>query len=92
MFDNEETAIIILKKLLPALEELARAEFGPYSITGNIDEETLQWIRERRKALMAVAERYMDGLMEAHIRTGMQLRESETLGQNLSSNGNDVGN
>ena len=28
MFENEETAVIIQKKLLPALEELARAEFG----------------------------------------------------------------
>lgn len=92
MFDNEETTVIIQKKLLPALEELARAEFGPYSMTGNIDEETSRWMSERGKEIIVVAEQYMTGLMKAHIRVGIQMRASEALGQNLGGNSNDIGN
>lgn len=35
-FENEETAGIMQRRLLPVLEELARAEFGCYSFYGNM--------------------------------------------------------
>lgn len=91
MFENEETAVIIQKKLLPALEELARAEFGPYSMTGNVDEETTKWMGEKGKQIITVAEQYMTGLLHAHIRAGIQIRESEFRGENLGGDSNDVG-
>lgn len=50
MFENSMTHEIIAKKLLPVLEELARAEFGTYSMTGDVDGETEKWMRESKEA------------------------------------------
>lgn len=91
MFENEETAVIIQKKLLPALEELARAEFGTYSMTGNIDEETTKWMGEKGEQIITVAKQYMTGLMHAHIRAGIQIRELERGCNNLGGDSDDVG-
>ena len=87
MLENVETATIIQKKLLPALEELARAEFGPYSMTGNIDEETVEWMGVKGEEIITVAKQYMTGLMKAHIRTGTQIRESEPRSNHVAGAG-----
>jgi len=85
MFENEETGIIVEKKLLPVLEELARAEFGVYSMNGDVCEETIQWMKRSKSRLQKIAVDYLDGLLQLHISYGGTL-------QNLSGNLNDSGN
>ena len=75
MFDNTETQVIIEKKLLPVLEELARAEFGVYSMAGNIDDQTISWMVESRDAIKRLAETYLDGMLEAHLAFGVLLQK-----------------
>lgn len=75
MFDNAETQTIIEKKLLPALEELARAEFGVYSMVGNIDDQTISWMIKSKDNIERLAETYIDGLLGAHIAYGAQLQK-----------------
>lgn len=73
MFENDETAILIEKKLLPVLEELARAEFGVYSLEGNIDAETESWMRESEKKIEDIAHAYLMGLLNLHLVFGADI-------------------
>lgn len=84
MFENEQSHEIMQKKLLPALEELARAEFGAYSMTGNIDEETVEWMVESKRRIQTLVERYLGGLLETHVGYGNALKE---LGGDLDHGG-----
>lgn len=85
MFGNAETQAIIEKKLLPILEELARAEFGLYSMAGNIDDQTISWMTEGRDNIERLMEAYIDGLLEAHIAYGEILQK---LGSNFDNGRN----
>lgn len=75
MFENEETYRVIKEKVMPALEELARTEFGVFSATGNIDEETKVWMRESNNKLAEAVTSYLDGLLLTHIRYGEELKK-----------------
>lgn len=75
MFENDMTSQILKKELLPALEELARAEFGTYSMEGSIDEETVQWLKESKKRILKAISAYLDGLLEVHCRFGEELQK-----------------
>lgn len=75
MFENEETYKVLKEKVMPALEELARAEFGVFSATGNVDAETEAWMRSSNNRLAEAVTGYLDGLLMAHIRYGVKLKE-----------------
>ena len=75
MFENEETYKVLKEKVMPALEELARTEFGVFSATGNVDKETKAWMRASNNRLAEAVTGYLDGLLLAHIRYGEDLKK-----------------
>lgn len=85
MFENKETQSIVEKKLLPVLEELARAEFGVYSMNGDVCDETVRWMKGSKIRLQKIAVDYLDGLLQLHISYGDTLQE---LSGDLDDSGN----
>ena len=75
MFENEETYKVLKEKVMPALEELARAEFGTFSMTGNIDAETVAWMKKSKRRMKGFIGTYLEGLMETQIALGKQLKQ-----------------
>ena len=85
MFDNEETQNIVEKKLLPVLEELARAEFGTYSFAGAVDEVSVAWMENSLEMVKEIVGGYLGGLLRTHIEHG-KLRQK--LRGDLDNSGN----
>lgn len=77
MFDGGQTENIILEKLLPVLEELARAEFGAYSTSGNVDHESAKLMKNSEQAMEELIQGYLRGLLNLHLSYGYQYEQTE---------------
>lgn len=74
-FENSETAVILQKKLLPVLEELARAEYGAFTFQANLDEETIAWMEKSEKTLEREIAAYLQALLKMHLKYGETVKE-----------------
>lgn len=77
MFDSGETESIIREKLLPVLEELARAEFGIFSMYGAMDEREEKWMEASEKKMEELVCNYLRGLLSLHLQYGKKCTELE---------------
>lgn len=79
-FANDEARAITQKKLLPVLEELARAEFGTMCFYGDVDDVEATATQNSIDILIRIVDAYMRGLRDAYLGYGKIVTE-ETLRQ-----------
>ena len=78
-FASGETETIIHQKLLPALEELARAEFGTMCFYGDVDDDVSTSMRESIKTVEHCVSVYLRGLMRLYLDYGNFVTEESVL-------------
>lgn len=77
-FANEDTQVILERKLLPVLEELARAEFGPVCFYGDVDESDSKFMCESIETIERCVGVYFRGLMELYLKYGQFVTEESS--------------
>lgn len=74
-FASGETLAILERKLLPVLEELARAEFTPICFDGDVDAECAECMRNSIEIVVGAINVYLRGLMELYTGYGQYVTE-----------------
>lgn len=84
-FASEQACDITQKKLLPVLDELARAEFGPMCFYGDVDAVEAEAMQNSIGILLRIVDRYMQSLRDAYLGYGRIVTEETLRQQKLQS-------
>lgn len=82
-FASSTACEITQTKLLPVLDELARAEFGPMCFYGDVDDAEAQDTQNSIDIVLRIVDGYMRGLRDAYLGYGRVVTE-ETLRRSQS--------
>lgn len=76
-FSGGETGDVVRKELLPALENVARAEFGSLTLHSNMQDGYQKELGKQEKILEEILCWYLRELLKMHIRYGEKLEKQE---------------